>query len=513
MPLRRVYFPLLVTLCLSIFLLSFVIAPRYAHALALPADPITITSQTYTVHFPNSIDFNVTANDPVSTIVKANIDIDLSVNVPQEIHPVPISKTAHMISLSWHEDTGGSYFIPPGTQVTYSWQFWDRAGNALADAQQQFNTTDTRFNWQYLTRGMLHLNWYNRSQQFGETVLALANASVQRISANLGGVLTQPINLWVYETDQDFHGSLAPGSFEWVGGEALPSLHEASVVVVSTSDDTLVRDMPHELTHLIFHQLIAQGIFAPTWFDEGLAVYNQIYHEPDMTARLEKALATHSLLRLNEITTGFPADANQAYLAYAQSWNLVDYMYSTFGQPRMAQLIKQMNNSQTGFEEDLQHALGVDGAHLENQWRLHLHQPGILIPGKSTPTPKLTPVVKQIQSVTTNDTSFWLLIGLGVLLVLGSLIGLILLLFFSLRRTKVVTGIPNTLYSPNWQEANTPVWHTYTDPSTHMRTSMYARPYSQHASPFQGQEYPTNVPRKQAPQESRTQSPQGDGLA
>jgi len=504
MPLRRLYFPLPVALCLSILFLSFVITPRYAHALASPSGPITITSRTYVVHFPSSIEINVSANDPISTIAKASIDIDLSVDAQQEIHTIPINQAAHTISLSWHEDTSGGHFIPPGTQVTYFWQFWDSAGNTLTDTQQQFYTTDTRFNWQHLTQGMLQVNWYNRSQDFGEVVLSQANTSVQRISANLGGGLIHPINLWVYETDQDFHGSLVPGSFEWVGGEALPSLHEASIVVISTSDDTLVRDMPHELTHLIFHQLIEQGIFSPTWFDEGFAVYNQIYHEPDMMARFQKALDTHSLLRLSEITTGFPADADQAYLAYAQSWNLVGYMYSTFGQPRVARLIKLMNNSQTVFEEDLQQALGVDEVHLENQWRLHLNQPGIPIPGKLTPTPKLTPAVRQIQSVTTTDTSFWLLIGLGLLLVLGSLTGLILLLFFSLRHHKhhkAVTRMPNTPYPPNWQEANTPVSHSYTDPSTYMRTSMYARPYSQPVSPLQGLEYPTNVPRKQASQE------------
>ena len=93
--------------------------------------------------------------------------------------------------------------------------------------------------------------------------------------------------------------------------------------------------MPHELTHLVFHELIAQGITAPTWFDEGLAVYNQIFREGQLKARFEKALASHSLLRLSDISTSFPANADQAYLAYAQSYNLLDYMYNTFGISKM----------------------------------------------------------------------------------------------------------------------------------------------------------------------------------
>jgi hypothetical protein len=36
------------------------------------------------------------------------------------------------------------------------------------------------------------------------------------------------------------------------------------------------RDMPHELTHLIFHQQDHSEV--PLWFDEGIAVHHQHYH-------------------------------------------------------------------------------------------------------------------------------------------------------------------------------------------------------------------------------------------
>src|SRR6266566_1644631 len=439
MLLRRFYISLLVALGLFTFFLSPIAAPRHVDGLALPDNPITVTSRTYKLHFPDSIDLSASANDTVGTINRASIVLAFSARGgAQEAHPIPLSKPGNTLSVSWREDTSGSHFIPPGTQVYYFWEFWDSVGNMLADTQQQFSTVDTRFNWQHLTQGMLHLNWYDRPLDFGQTVLSLASKSVQGISATLGGGLIQPINLWVYKTDQDFHGSLAPGSYEWVGGVALPALHEASLVVVSTTDDTLVRDMPHELTHLIFHQLIAQGITAPTWFDEGLAVYNQVYREPELQVRFNKALASQSLLRLNLISEKFPANADQAYLAYAQSWQLLAYMYTTFGHPKLAQLIKLMNNSQTDFDQDLRQALGVDQVHLENQWRLSLGQPAIPAPNEITPTPQPVIQVKQAQNVSTNYTTFWLLIGLGLFLVVVSLIGLVVLVVYSVRHNKAV---------------------------------------------------------------------------
>ncbi|HYX51032.1 MAG TPA: peptidase MA family metallohydrolase, partial [Ktedonobacteraceae bacterium] len=313
------------------------------------------------------------------------------------------------------------------------------------------------------------------------------------------GNLNQPINLWVYANDQDFHGSLAPGSYEWVGGEALPLLHEASIVVVDGNDDTLIRDMPHELTHLVFHELTPQGITAPRWFDEGLAVYNQIYREPQLKARLDRALASQSLLRLSDISMNFPANADQAYLAYAQSYDLLNYMYNTFDISKMIQLIKDINNPQQTFDQDLTQAIGEDQIHLENQWRLFHAQSAVLTTSDITPTPIPQQVtqVKQAQNLSTNYTTFWLLISLGVFLVFASLISLSILIIYSLRYNKTLklqANVPNHANSHNGNQAYP---YQYSDPSSYMRTSMYTQP----TSPYSGSEYPVHLPGDQAPQE------------
>lgn len=505
MLLRRFHISLLIAFVLFTFFLSPIVAPRVVHGLVLSDNPITVTSRSFSEHFPAYIDLNASAHDVAGTINRASIVLTFSAGGAPEAHPVPLNKPGNVISVSWREDTSGGHFIPAGVQVYYFWEFWDSAGNMLTDAQQQFSTIDTRFNWQHLTQGMLQVNWYKGGQNFGQFVLNKASAYIQSISDNLGGGLIQPINLWIYATDQEFHGSLAPGSFEWVGGEALPALHEASIVVADTTDytreDTLVRDMPHELTHLVFHQLIAQGITAPTWFDEGLAVYNQTFREPELQARWEKALALHSLLRLSQISDHFPADADQAYLAYAQSWQLLDYMYTTFGKPRMVQLIKLMNNPQTTFEQDLKQALGVDQLHLENQWRISKGQAAILTPNEVKQTPQPVIQVKQAQNVSTNYTTFWVLIGLGIFLVLVSLISLIVLVMYSVRHTKALKEKANAPAPMNWQQGNQAFTYPYSDPSTYMQTSMYTQPSSQPVSPYQGSEYPLKTPREQAPQE------------
>jgi hypothetical protein len=501
MLLRRCSISLFFALALFTFVPSLIIAPRVVHGLDSAHNPITVTSRSFSEHFPDYIELKASARDVAGTLNKASIVLTFSANGAPETHTVPLSKSGHVISVSWQEDTRGNHFIPPGVQVYYFWEFWDSAGNMLTDTQQKFSTIDTRFNWQHLTQGMLQVNWYNRQQDFGQMVLSTASSDIQHISANLGGGLIQPINLWIYSSDQDFHGSLAPGSYEWVGGEALPGLHEASIVVVDSNDTTLVRDMPHELTHLVFHQLIGQGITAPTWFDEGLAVDNQVFRENDLQARWQKALASHSLLRLYQISDSFPANADQAYLAYAQSYYLLDYMYHTFGKPRMVQLIKLMNNPQTTFDQDLQQALGVDELHLENQWHLSQGQPAVLTTNEVVPTPQPVIQVKQAQNVSANYTTFWLLIGLIIVLVFVSLISLAVLFIHSLRHTKALEEHANVPVPASWQQGNQAFTYQYPDPSTYMQTSMYTQPSSQPVSPYQGSEYPTQTPGGQAPQE------------
>jgi Peptidase MA superfamily len=409
---------LIFTCCISLCL--FIMSTHSPSSLAA-ASPISVTSQSNTVTFPKSIDFQVSATDTSGTITTGTVFIKDSNTTYSTPHSVTVTNPAHTLTLHSYDDISGTNFASPGTLITYYWQLQDGQGNSYTGATQTFTVIDTRFTWQHLDQGLLQVNWYNRPTSFGQIVLSQASQNLNRIAGNLGGKIQQPINVWIYQNTNDFHGSLPPGTFEWVGGVAFPKLNQASIVVESSNDLTLIRDMPHELTHLLFHQLGgANSIYTPTWFDEGLAVYNQSYHEAAMKQSFQQALKTHSLLRLDTIETGFPADANQAYLAYAQSWNLVSYMYTTYGEPKIAALIKALNNPAIDFDDDLTHTVGVDQDQLENQWHLELQQPATMAPDQGTYQP-----IQSIASVhVASDPYASLLILLGILLIITPLFGL-----------------------------------------------------------------------------------------
>jgi hypothetical protein len=393
-----------------------------ARALAF-AEPISVTTQSNTVTFAKGIDFQVSARDTMSPISSAILVVTYTDADYQQQYPIMITNPSQSVALHWYLGMTQDNFLPAGAHVSYYWELQDKAGNSHNDVQQSFVVNDTRFAWQHLTAGQVELNWYNRPMSFGQSVLQQASGDIRHIGDDLGSGLQHPVNVWIYQSENDFRGALPPGTFEWVGGIAFPAFNQASFSVDSLNDDTLIRAMPHELTHLVFHQIIAQGISAPRWFDEGLAVYHQIYHEPEMALRLRAALARHQLLRLGTITLDFPADADQAYIAYAQSWNLASYMYATFGKVRMSVLVKAMNNSQQNFNQDLIQAIGMDQDHLENQWRLSLHQPGVLS-SSNMQTPQVQQVSKPAPAAVGADRTMPLLIMLGVFLIIFPIFGL-----------------------------------------------------------------------------------------
>jgi Peptidase MA superfamily len=414
---RDVRYRLLLTFLIagiSILLPFISVTPVHAHALV---DPITVDSRNSVLHFPKSIDFELQAHDNQAALTQATIYLKYNGSLSfQQQQDVSAPTQGESETFSWEDDltSNANAFPPAGTQVSYYWIIQDANGNSHTDSIQTFEIVDNRFQWQHLSQGLYQVNWYDQQDNFGQTILNQVTTNAQRISNNLGGGPQKQINLWVYSSEDDFKGSLPPDVHEWVGGIAFPAINQASIVVTSLTDSTLSRDMPHEITHLIFHQLVLP-YNTPTWFDEGMAVYNQTYHEYEMDARFKTALTTHSLLPLSTIDSSFPADADTAYLAYAESWQLLDYMYKTFGQNKMHALIKAMHRSYKTFDSDLQQALGVDDTHLEEQWLLYLGQPVALAQGPQTqdqPGP-----VSTTPAAVSNTTPMLMVLGIALIFV------------------------------------------------------------------------------------------------
>src|ERR1700726_1269177 len=126
MSLRRFFLVLLMMSCLLTLFFAPLATPRHARALSTNAnDAITITSQSYSVHFPDSITFNVSASDANSTFVTASIIVNIHNSAGMVSHPLTIANSLRALRLKWKQDTSGNNFMPAGSIVYYYWRFTD----------------------------------------------------------------------------------------------------------------------------------------------------------------------------------------------------------------------------------------------------------------------------------------------------------------------------------------------------------------------------------------------------
>ncbi len=415
-------------LALLLMALLFVLFPNRAGA---AGGGITISNQAGSVDFPKSMTFTISVQDDTSIVNDAHLHLDINRHDSTEDIPVKIAALDHREELSDQEDISGIHYLATGSQVIYYWTLVDEASHTLTTPSKTLTVTDTRFNWSSLTADQVTVHWYNRDQAFGQMLLDTAGGDVKKTTHGLGGTrLGHQIDVWVYSQIDDFKGSLKPGSYEWIGGEARPDLNAGFFVVEDENDLNLKRTMPHELTHLVLHQL-THNIMIPIWFDEGMAVYNQQYHEQSLEVHFQQALKSQSLIPLKDFSYSYPRDNMKANEAYAQSWKLMDYMYKRFGQDKMSELVTKLGRSDvTDFDTVYKTVFHEDVAHLENDWHLSLHQPATLTNTASTET--------QPQSLvqTGMDTTTMLLLVLGVALVMGAIVLIVVVLVMQSQKNQ-----------------------------------------------------------------------------
>ncbi len=409
-------------------LAAFSLSAGHAQAAAARpgANAITITSQTQTYTYATQITFQVQASDSAGTITSAQLELTVpQLDIDHRL-TVPVSEPGASVSLTYRYDPSRDYF-PPFTPITYHWTLSDNARHTLTGTDQHFDFVDTRFAWQHLSQNELSIYWYDQGTAYGQSILNTATQEATSIEKDLNGTLTAPIRVLVYASNEDLRGGLPSNTPNWAGGAALIQFDEA-LIVVGESQHPLQRDLPHELTHLIFHEIAGLNCGGcPLWFDEGMAVYHQLYHEPEMQFAFDDAVQRKALLPFSSLVERFPEDADRAELAYAQSWNFITYLYSTYGQPKVAQLVDALPT--TAFDAAFQRAFSRSVGQMENQWRGSLGLPPVT--DNSAATPSAGGTTSGAASNESSGSATLTTIGLGLILLL--LVGMAGA-FFMLRR-------------------------------------------------------------------------------
>jgi len=355
-----------------------------APVLLLLLGPVPVAAETDIVviasdvepSFPSEVTFTVEVESYAEIV-----DVRLHYRVDKMNYAEVVSEgwadfaPANRVRTSWTWDMRrGS--LPPGAGVTYWWMIEDVDGNRLETSPQVMHFDDNRFAWRSLTSftddgSELTLFWYQGSDSFAQELLAACEQGLARLTEDIGAHPERPIEIYVYASAGDLHGGMIFPQ-EWTGGVAFTEFSTIAIGISPARVGWGKRALVHELTHLVVHQATYSPFGQlPTWLDEGLAMYNEGELESHFQSRLRAAIQDGSLISVRSLCSPFSAESDKAYLSYAQSYSLVEYLLDAHGPELMLELLTVFKQGST-YDAALIEVYGFDIEGLDARWRATL---------------------------------------------------------------------------------------------------------------------------------------------
>ncbi len=334
----------------------------------------TVTLGDPEVDFPRSIVFRMAAeSDAAITGISLQYRMDRMSIFPVTSVVFPDFAPGEETTAAWTwemEQTGG---LPPGAGLTYWWSLEDASGRRADTPERRTVFEDGRHQWQEIEGVGFTLYWYRGDSLFARQLADAGEEALELLGRDVGARPSMAIRVYIYGSSGDLQGSLIFPD-EWTGGVAFT---EYSVVALGISPGELdwgLRAMAHEMAHLVVHQatMNGYGVSLPTWMDEGLAMYAEGPLAAGFASVLDSAVREGRLDSVQSLASSFPADTGAAYLAYAESYSLVDYLLEKHGgQEKMLEYLGAIRGG-SGHEDALLAVYGLSPAALDALWKSHL---------------------------------------------------------------------------------------------------------------------------------------------
>lgn len=250
---------------------------------------------------------------------------------------------------------------------------------------------DGTFNWQTLESGALAVHWYEGDTSFGQAALEAAQSGLESVDRLLPADLARPVEIFIYASTDDLRSTLPPGGEGWIAGHADPALGTVMVVIEPGAEQKIRMEqrIPHELMHVMLYRRVGAGYHnIPTWLREGLATLAEMYPNADYDRVLTDAVAANGLIPLEDLCGSFPADAGQAFLAYAEARSFTGYLHKSYGAAALIDLAETYADG-VDCERGTERALGMPLANLDARWRSEVLGQNALLPAVQNISPYL----------------------------------------------------------------------------------------------------------------------------
>jgi len=228
---------------------------------------------------------------------------------------------------------------------------------------------DDRFEWRTIEEDQVRVHWYSGDEAFARSALSVANQAIDRASELLGTSLDEPVDLFVYDTEEALRTAVSPNR-ENVAGQAHAAIQTMFVWIPGdrSASDFAGPLVAHELTHLVFDAATTnpyRGV--PRWLDEGVAVYLSEGYNSYWKSFVDGAVADRSVIPLDGLSGLFPSSADQFYLAYGESVAAVDFFVRTHTEQTLWQLVSSYARGLSD-DEAFTQATGADMAAFNAAW-------------------------------------------------------------------------------------------------------------------------------------------------
>jgi len=333
---------------------------------------ITVTNSEVKVNYPQAIHFS--SQIKCSAVIS---DIRLCYQIEQvsfartfsevmvDFTPAALVKAGYSLDLR-KIGTGG---VPPGTNLYYWWKVKDKSGASIETSPIKYQVDDTQHKWQSLKQDKINVYFYSGGSQLSQAIMSAAQQSLVKLANDTGVTPEKPVNIYAYASSEDFHNSTIFEP-EWSGGLAFTQFSTISIIIRPNQLALDISGIPHELTHVVIYQVTANPYNSlPVWLNEGLAMYSEGTLGPQFTTPLKKAIQQNSLISVRSLSAPFSAIGDHAYLSYAQSFSLLDYLISQYGSAKIAELLKVFKKG-SEYDAAFLDTYGFDMDQLNNQWKI-----------------------------------------------------------------------------------------------------------------------------------------------
>lgn len=253
------------------------------------------------------------------------------------VAPVPVRGAS--ATYTW--DTAVDH-VTPNTPVTYQWRAIEGDEVTLSDpATLRYEDDRPGLDWQSANLGDATVHWYGdaetQARRFGE----LTAVGVQRAEDLLGTTLAGPVDVFVYQSRDDFFGALGPGAREWTGAAAFTEIRTIFMWNSNSAGDQayLEQAMIHEVTHVVFADATDNPYHEPArWLNEGIATWSEDFDGADEAAIVRVEASGGGLFAFEAIEAQFPIGDRGGRLSYAQGTAMIDRIVDTYGEESLAKI-------------------------------------------------------------------------------------------------------------------------------------------------------------------------------